>query len=384
MTGRLGGRPFVVLWLSNLLFYLSFQLLLPVVPLYAASLGGREADVGLIIGVFAFAAMVLRPVAGRLADRVGRRPLVLAGALVFAVASSAYPVVDGIPALLALRVFHGIGMGLGPTAATVMVTDLAHVAHRGAAMGIYALANSCGLAVGPFVGIELIRRLGFPMTFVVSTGLATSAAILAWWLPETRPPSELADRTRPASLRRWFSSGAIYPSLLLLALFFSYGGLMSFLPLVVTREGLGNPGLFFTLFAVASVVVRSRAGHLADRVGRRLVVVPGLGIAGLALVLLVGAATWWVVLVAALLYGVGFGAALPALMAMTADRVPADERGLAMGTLYTAWELGISSGSILMGLAAARLGYPAMWALAAGVVGLGVVGATPHITRPRG
>ena len=80
---------------------------------------------------------------------------------------------------------------------------------------------------------------------------------------------------------------------------------MSFLPLVVTREGLGNPGLFFTLFAVASALVRSRAGHLADRVGRRLVVVPALTVASLSLVLLAGAATQWVVLTAAVLYGVG-------------------------------------------------------------------------------
>jgi MFS family permease len=241
--------------------------------------------VGLIIGVFAFAAMVLRPVASRLADRVGRRPLVLAGALVFAVASASYPAVDGTPALLALRVFHGIGMGLGPTAATVMVTDLAPVAHRGAALGVYALANSCGLAVGPFVGIELTRRLGFPMTFSVSGG------------SPRRPRRPPAGGGAGAGHRRPGSGAA------------GRGG-----------DAVGGPGRRAPLWCR----VRSGAPGLDGRDGR----------------------------------------SCPRRRARSGH--------------------GHSSGSVLMGVAAARLGYPAMWALAAGVVGLGVVGATPHITRPRG
>ena len=79
-------RPFLVLWCSTLLFYLGFQLLLPVVPLYAAALGAREAHVGFIMGSFALAAMVPRPIAGDLADRIGRRPLVLLGTAIFMLA----------------------------------------------------------------------------------------------------------------------------------------------------------------------------------------------------------------------------------------------------------------------------------------------------------
>jgi len=112
-------RPFVVLWISTLLFYLGFQLLLPVMPLYTTELGAREAHIGFIVGIFAFAAMVPRPLAGDLADRIGRRPLVLLGTAIFALAPLGYAMVGTIPALLLLRMFHGTGMGFGPTAATV-------------------------------------------------------------------------------------------------------------------------------------------------------------------------------------------------------------------------------------------------------------------------
>lgn len=99
-------RPCLVLWCATLLFYLGFQLLLPITPLYATALGAREAEVGLIMGSFALAAMVLRPLAGDLADRIGRRPLVLLGTAIFMLAPVGYALVGTVPALLVVRLFQ--------------------------------------------------------------------------------------------------------------------------------------------------------------------------------------------------------------------------------------------------------------------------------------
>jgi MFS family permease len=390
-------RPFVVLWLATLLFYLGFQLLLPVMPLYATELGAREAHVGLIIGIFALAAMVLRPIAGDLADRVGRRPLVLLGAAIFLLAPLGYAVVRTVPGLLLLRFFHGTGMGVGPTAATVIATDLTPPERRGAAMGAYGLASAVALAVGPYLGAALVRRAGFTTTFLVATVIELGALLLAWTLPETRPVAGSTATGAPAPgastpprgalgrfWRRWFSSAAVFPSGLVLALYVSYGGLATLLPLFAERRQLGNPGLFYTVFALVSLVVRSPAGRLSDRLGRRAVVAPALLLAAVGLVLLGLAASAEMFLASAAVYGVGFGAGQPALLAMTADRVPPAERGRAMGTLYTAWELGIFGGSILLGLSATRLGYEETWWIAAAIAAVGAAAALRPGGRPRG
>jgi MFS family permease len=382
------GRPFAVLWLATLLFFLGFQLLLPVIPLYATRLGAREAHVGVIMGAFAFAAMVLRPLAGDLADRIGRRPLVLLGTGIFLLASAGYVLVATLPALFLLRLFHGTGMGLGPTAATVIATDLMPPARRGAAMGIYGLASAAALTVGPYAGGELMRRGGFAATFLASTAIEGAALLLAWALPETRPvtrdrPVELRPRGESALPRgrlarfwqRWFSTAALYPSGLVLALYISYGGIATLLPLFAERRHLGNPGLFYTVFALVSLAVRSPAGRLSDRLGRRAVIAPALAFAGLGLILLGQARSRTLFLGAAGLYGLGFGAGSPALLAMTADRVRPEERGRAMGTLYTAWEFGILGGAILLGLLVTPLGYVWTWTLAAGIAGVGAVAA---------
>jgi MFS family permease len=389
-------RPFLALWGTTLLFYLGFQLLLPVVPLYAAALGAREAQVGLIMGIFALSAMVLRPVAGDLADRIGRRPLVLLGTAIFLIAPVGYALVGGIPALLVVRLFHGTGMGFGPTAATVVATDLTPAARRGAAMGLFGLASAVALAVGPFAGGELVRRVGFVPTFLAATGIEVLALGLAWTLPETRPAAarEGGVTALPATprvagtlarfWRRWFSTAAVYPSALVLSLYVSYGGLAALLPLFAERRGLGNPGLFYTVYALVSLAVRSPAGRLSDRAGRRIVIAPALAIAAASLAMLGFARTQGAFLAAAAFYGVGFGAAQPALLAMTADRAAPEERGRAMGTLYTAWELGISGGAILLGLSATTFGYTATWGMAAAIAALGALAALGPPRRARG
>jgi MFS family permease len=389
------GRPFVLLWLATLLFYLGFQLLLPVVPLYATQLGAREAQVGLVIGAFPLTAMVLRPLAGDLADRLGRRPLVLLGTAIFMLAPLGYAAVGTVPGLLLLRLFHGTGMGFGPTAATVIVTDVTPPERRGAAMGAYGLASAAALAVGPYVGGELVRTAGFTATFVTAAAIEGLALVLAWALPETRPVAGGPSAGAPARdsgaegalarfWRRWFSPAAVLPSVLVLALYVSYGGLAALLPLFAAERRLGNPGLFFTVFALVSLVVRSPAGRLSDRLGRRRVIAPALAVAGLSLALLGAATSGAMFLGAAALYGVAFGAGQPALLAMTADRVAPAERGRAMGTLYTAWELGILAGSILLGLAATRLGYAATWWIAGVTAGLGAAATLRGVGRLRG
>jgi MFS family permease len=147
-----------------------------------------------------------------------------------------------------------------------------------------------------------------------------------------------------------FSRAAVLPSVLLLFLYVPYGTLVAFVPIVATDRGLENPGAFYTAFALAVLLVRAKAGRVSDRRGRTAVIIPGLLLAGVAFAALGLTSDWIWVLAGAGILGFGFGSVQPALMALTADRVPPEEWGKAMGTFYTAWELGIMMGSTGAGL----------------------------------
>lgn len=105
-------RPFAVLWLGGFAFFLSFLLLLSALPLFARRMGASDGAIGVIMAAFAITSLALRPVTGWAADRYGRRPFMLAGAVVFTLASIAYGWATGALTLALVRLVHGAGMGL--------------------------------------------------------------------------------------------------------------------------------------------------------------------------------------------------------------------------------------------------------------------------------
>jgi MFS family permease len=336
-------RPFLFICLATGCFYLSFYFILPVMPLYVASLGGTSSQIGLIIGLFAAMAMLMRPPAGWLIDTRGTRPILLTGMAIFLLASLGYIATRTVRPILALRLFHGMGMGLFPTAATVVIAELAPRERRGEAMGWFGITNSIGLILGPVLGPAVAAGLGFPTLFLLAAavaGLGLGCVVVVPAGERRAVPSRLP---RPGDL---FSAAAVLPSLILLLLYIPYGMVLAFIPLVATTRGLENPGLFYAVFAVAMLLVRAKAGQMSDRLGRKAVILPGM-IATAGSLVVLGITTGPIgVLTGGAILGLGFGTAQPALMALTADRVRAAERGKAMGTFYTAWELGIASGAL--------------------------------------
>jgi len=351
-------RSFAVICLATFFFYLSFYLILPVMPLYVSAMGGTPFQIGLIIGLFSFMAMVLRPPTGWFIDTRGCRVVLLAGMAIFMLASFGYVIAHSVTMVLALRLFHGMGMGLFPTAATVVVAEVAPPARRGEAMGWFGIANSVGLIIGPAVGTPIATGAGFRTLFLVAGGMALIGLVCIWLLP--RIGQMPAKTTRPPRPQDFFSRAAVLPSVLLLFLYVPYGAVVAFIPIIATGRGLANPGTFYTVYALAVLLIRAKAGHVSDRRGRAAVIIPGMLLAGIAFAVLGLTSDRIWVLVAAAIYGLGFGSVQPALMALTADRVPLAERGKAMGTFYTAWELGITTGSTGAGLLLKVTDFPLM------------------------
>jgi MFS family permease len=360
---RLVVRPFVFLWLGAFAFFLSFLLLLSALPIFARrALGASDAGIGLIIASFAITSLLLRPLAGWGVDRYGRRPFMLAGSLTFAIASVAYGWAGSAAGLVLVRLLHGTGMGLYPTAASAMVADLTPPHRRGEILGLYGAAGSLALALGPIVGMAIVDRLGFTVLFWVAGAVAAVSTVLIV------PAGETLTRPRRTGLGATdlLSAAALRPSLVALGLTFSYGTQVAFLPLHADRHGV-DAGVFFLVFALVTTLVRGSAGRLSDRRGRAPVATLGLLLAAIALVVLAASETTLGLGMAGALYGAAYGAAQPALIAWSIDTVAEGERGRAVGTFYTAFEIGIAVGAVSAGLVAGRWGFAATFLAAAGV-----------------
>jgi MFS family permease len=343
-----------VTWYGAFSFFLSFYLLLSALPLYARDLGVPERLIGTVIGGFAFASMLAKPWAGWASDRFGRRPVMAIGAVFFVIAPLGYLASATVTSLVAVRLLHGLGMGFYPTAASAVVADLAPPERRGEALGVFGAFANVALALGPIAGASIGQRTGFRTLFLVAAGIAVVGLLLVARTPETgRTTTRL-----PLRVETTLSRAALYPSAIVLLLMLTYGLQVAFLPLYADQQGV-NPGVFFLVFALVVAGARQVAGVWSDRIGRAPIAMAGLVVTAIALGVLAARQDLVGLVLAGALYGAGFGAAQPALMAWCVDLVDAAERGRAMGTYYTALELGIAIGAMSSGLAVSSFGFPA-------------------------
>lgn len=344
-------KNFVLTSLSTFTLFTSFYFLLITLPFYVQKLGGSESEIGYIIGIFTLSAVFLRPFIGREVDKRGRKKLLIAGLVVFLVSMVLYNYTKDVPSLLLLRILHGLGWGAATTAASTLIADIAPPARRGEAMGIFGMASNVAMAIGPVLSIMLLKTYDFPVLFAVCAAIALVSLLLVLPISEQvviRPKTPL------------FSRGALFPSAIMFTISLTYGSIVSFLPLFQEKQGMANPGIFFSVFAITLLFVRALAGRISDIKGRKFVIVPGMIIITLGLWLLAFAGSLTTFLAAALLYGLGFGLFHPTMMALLVDRVSPEGRGAAMGTFTAAFDLGIGMGSILMGIVLQHAGRSPM------------------------
>ena len=270
------GQGLVRLCAAGFMAYSSYAICrAPLLPLFARDLGASPSMIGIVVGASTLTGIFVKMPAGALSDILGRRPLLLAGALVFALMPFTYLGASSLAALIVLRILHGSATAVFGPVASATVSDLAPLAQRGAWLGTYATAQGAGQALGPALAGYLIASGRFDLAFIAAgvVGLAVPLIVGTW------SPSLPVHET-PA---RWpaFRAGlleVLRHRLILVtssahaAQFVLNGALSAFLPLYGRDVfGLTTPqlGWLFAGQTVTTLAARPFIGAMSDRVGRR-------------------------------------------------------------------------------------------------------------------
>jgi MFS family permease len=351
------SRPYTIgFWLmclSSFLFFASFNLLLPELPEHLTRLGGGEYK-GFIIALFTLTAAISRPFSGKLADTVGRIPVMVFGSLVCFVCGFFYPWALSVSGFLTLRLLHGFSTGFKPTGTAAFIADIVPVERRGEAMGLLGVTGALGMAFGPAFGSWVAEHFSLNVMFYCSSAAALLSLLVQGTLTETLP---LAQRRRFSfSLLRLKWAEVLEPRVLAPAVvtalcLFPYGAVLTVIPDQSRLLGLAGPtkGLFYICYTAASLSVRLVAGKASDTHGRVPVLRLSAGILAVGLALLVWSPSVPGFLVAAVVFGIGTGLNSPTLYAWTIDLSHPEHRGRGVATMYIALELGIGLGALLAG-----------------------------------
>lgn len=342
---------FWLMCLSSFLFFASFNMLLPELPDYLTRLGGADYK-GFIIALFTLTAGLSRPFSGKLADTVGRIPVMVFGSLVCFVCGFFYPWTATVAGFLFLRLVHGFSTGFKPTGTAAFVADIVPVERRGEAMGLLGVTGSLGMAAGPSIGGWLATHFSLNTMFYCSSAAALLSLIVQGTMTETLPVTQRQRFSWQLLKLKWdeiIEPRVLAPSLVTLLCLFSYGAVLTVIPDQSGLLGIRNKGLFFTCYTVASLVIRLLAGRASDRYGRVPVLIISSAILAASMALLALARSAEVFLAAAVLFGIGAGLNSPTLYAWTIDLSSEERRGRGVATMYIALEAGIGLGALLAG-----------------------------------
>lgn len=340
----------------------------------AANLGGFSADavtsllvLGALLALYDGAEVLLKPLFGSLADRVGARPVLVGGLVGFAVASGLYVVADSPGWLWAARLGQGAAASAFSPSASALVARLNPAAKLGRAFGGYGFWKSIGYTLGPLLGGVLVWAGGLRLLFAVLTVLGAGVAVWAALSVPAVPPLPKVRQTVLDLARRLADPAFLAPTAALAGATAALSVGVGFLPVSGRAAELGTvaTGAAVSVLAACAAVVQPRAGRALDeeRLSARTGLLGGLLVtaAGLACAMLPGPAG---ILSAAVLIGAGTGLITPLGFAALAARTPAERMGQTMGAAELGRELGDAGGPLLVAgvatLASLTYGYAAL------------------------
>ncbi len=361
---RLVTVPFLALATATLAFFVAAGIGLPIAPLFVEEqLGADRIGVGVAIGSFSIAALVLRPIVGWSSDRFGRRPLLIGGSLLNVAALALHLAATDLPLFIMARALLGAAEGFYFVAALAAGSDIAPAARRGEAISFLSLSLYLGIAIGPPIGEGVLKAGGYPAVWIAAAGVAILAAGLAWLVPETAP---VVVHHGPRPRTPLIHPAGIFPGVVIFFGLWGMAGLLTFLPAYARQVGLADAGLPLALYALVVVALRIVGARWPDRFGAARLSGIALAVSAVGLAVLGLAPSPAGLYLGVLIFASGVAFTMPALLTLAVSRVPEGERGTVVGTTTVFLDVVFGAAPVALGVVADGQGYGAGFLVSAG------------------
>lgn len=294
--------------------------------------------------------MISRPFSGKIADKVGRIPVMVIGTSVCVVISLLYPLLSSVAGFLLLRLVHGFSTGFTPTGLTAYLADIIPFNKRGEAMGLLGTAGTVGMAAGLAIGPGIANDFGLNVMFYCSSAMAVISIGVLFGIKETLTHKHgFSAQVFKIHKRDLLEPRVLITCIVMLLTTYSYGAVFTVIPDLCTHVGIYNEGLPFMCLTIASLSVRLIAGKASDKYGRRKVLMVSSVIGAISMIILGLGSTPRDILIAVSLYGLAQGMTSPTLFAWATDLSDERFKGRGISSLYIFMELGIGIGALMSG-----------------------------------
>ncbi|MCT3098996.1 MFS transporter [Lactococcus lactis] len=363
MKEKLWTTTFVVNMLLNFIFYLVFYLPTVVIGTMAMERYHASASIaGILSGIFIVGGFIARLWAGNNMKRLGAKKLLYIGTLIYFLLTFAYFFVHSVVLLLILRLVHGLGFGIAATASGTLAGAIVPSSRRGEGIGYYALSVTLSSAVGPFLSIFLYRTSGFYSLIWLSALLLFIALVGIFFIhvEKTTDNSNSVNNKvhKKFAWSNYFEKEALPISLIAFLIGISYSSILSFMDAYARNIHLSEAASFFFLvYAITVLLSRPITGRVFDGFGDNFVMYPTYLFFALGLLLIGFAHSGWMLLLAAIFIGLGYGSFSPFGQAIAIRNSEAHRLGITTSTFFGFMDMGVGFGPFILGMFMPLLGY---------------------------
>ena len=360
-------------------------MIVPILPIYAGSLGISQTALGFLFGSYALALLITTPIFGMISDKFGRRGPMLWGILGLAAATLFFAFANTFWFLLLARILQGCAAAITWTAGLALLADFYPSEERGQAMGIALSGQAMGILVGPSLGGWLYQIGGYMFPFFVAAGMAVLDGLLRLLLLKEEPHREKQTEQQPFELLRnqhfllivgAVMIGAAVPSALQPTLPARFEAVFHATPLVI--------GLLFAVPTIAYAVIAPLIGRLSTKLGHARMTVLGFIITALAMAFVTLPSNIYLEIAALSLIGIGMGMILAPSLPRMADLAQEKENasyGFTFAIYNTAYSVGMMMGPVLSGLLSENFGLQWAYVILAGAIVLYMMIFASHLNH---
>ncbi|MDO9034027.1 MAG: MFS transporter [Methanoregula sp.] len=376
----------MIYYLSLLGFFAIFSTTLsksPVLPLFSQALGADDAIIGLVSAFSPLAGILFSFPVGVLSDHFGRKRLLVASGAVFLIAPFLYLFINDPLCLIPVRFFHGTATAiLGPVISAIISERFPEA--KGEVLGQYSSSTLVGRTIAPLTGGMILALFaGYPglipyrMVYILAgiAAIPVFVMVLRYREEQSKPLAILRISVFRDSLVRFLTDSRLRATASAdMAIYFAFGALETFLPLVLLNQGIGvfSIGIIFAVQVLVIAGTKPFFGRLADRFDKRIQIIAGLLIIGISLEAIIWVTNFPGYLTASVLFGLGLSLSSVATSAYIADIAKPDQIGASMGALSSIMDIGHTMGPVITGILIGTVGM--MYGFQASFIMIVIVG----------
>ncbi|NDV64710.1 MFS transporter [Bacteroides sp. 224] len=368
-------KDFIFVFISNLLLFYSFYMLIPVLPFYVMNnLGASGSLAGIVLALYTISALFIRPFSGFMVDKFSRKPLYLICYGFFCIIFAGYVVGTTLMLFMILRTLHGVAFGISTVSGSTVAVDIMASERRGEGIGYFGMAANIAMAIGPVTGLWIHNNYSFDTLFLAAffSGLIGFFTIL--FIKPIKKERAKQEVHQTLSLDRFILVNALPCVALLFMIGLGYGCVLNYMGLYSDLAPFeSSAGLFFIVLSFGIILARILSARPINNGKIVQMILIGSYFLILSFILFTFCKSTWMLYLIAFIMGIGLGYLNPAFQTMLINLARHNQRGTANATYFTFWDLGIGIGTVIGGMVIEKLNFDWLYGICSGILVIGII-----------